>query len=599
MASGEAPVTPPSASSGTAAVAMPQIANGPTNALVADPQAILRNRIMRNKLFPIITPLRWDRWRDRLLAAGWLVEFADVPIGLHDGFRIGVSSQITSTFSPPNHKSAFVNSDFIDEQIRTEIAEGCYSEGLDPAAFLATYGPYRTSPLGISFNPNNNKPHLIQDHSFPCNDPCMQSVNAEIDGSAFKCDWGSFADCFLRVLDAPPGTQVAVFDVDAAHRRMPVTPEDRLHVCVAWNNKVHMDHYCCFGCTSSSGIFGHVTDTIVVIYHQEGVDAIVKWADDFTFWRIPIIASDEGPWTYRYDESLIWRIGDDLGWPWSKKPGKCIPFAVVFQYVGFLWDLVEKSVALPDAKRKKFLAKLSTWLAGTTVSFEECLSVIGSLNHCSVVIFASRTRLPSLYRLSSRFQKHSPFVKLTIPSDVLTDISWWHEALSSPSRCKMPILRRPPPSDLRIYVDVSTSWEMGLVMEDRWLAWRLADGWESDGQNIGWAEMLALEFAVLTLIACKAPPAMYKIFSDNYGVVDAFKASCSRSPLQNAILRHILILLQDHNLWIEMVWVASEDNLADGPSCGIFPSFDSLIPTPPSIPRPLRTFVCPAASRPQ
>jgi hypothetical protein len=587
-----------SASSGTRLAAQSQTASGSTCALAVDPQIILRNPILRSNLFPIVTPLKWSRWQDLLSAAGAIHEFSDIPIGLRDGFRIGVSSHITDTFSPPNHKSALDNSDFVDSQIQTELASGRYSEGLSIADFLATYGHFRSSPLGVTFHPNSGKPRLIQDHSFPRNNPIISSINFEIDNDMFKCDWGSFIDCLLHVLDAPPGTQVAVFDVDAAHRRMPVAPEDRLHVCVVWRDKVHMDHCCCFGCTSSSGIFGRAADAIVVIYKHNGVDAIIKWADDFTFWRFPILPSISGPWHYSYDESLIWRIGEDLGWPWSTKPGKCIPFASSFRYLGFDWDLVTKSVALPDSKREKFLSKLAPWVAGAKVAAKECLGVIGSLNHCSVVIFSSRTRLPSLYRFSSRFKKLSPFVKLPIPHNVLEDISWWREVLSNPAACILPIHCHPPRSDLNIFIDASTSWGIGVVIEDQWLAWRLADGWQEDGREIGWAEMVALQLLVLTLIASRAPPATYSVRSDNKGVVGAFDANYSRSPLQNAILRHIFTLLRDHDIWLEMKWVPSADNLADGPSRGIFPPFSSRIDADFSIPHPLRAYVCPAVSAP-
>ena len=237
-----------------------------------------------------------------LRKAGVLERFSDVPSGIHYGFSLGVSSTITSIFSPPNHKSALDNKDFVTTQINKEVALGCYSEPLEPALFFAKYGPYRTSPLGVV---SGSKLRLIQDHSFPCSGSTLNSINSEIDTSRFQCDWGSFLDCFSAVLDAHPGTQVAVFDVDSAHRRMPIRPRDRLHVCVAWQGLVYMDHCCCFGCASSSGIFGRCADAIKEIYLSRGVNLVLKWADDFTFWRRPCADSTSPPWSYPFDESLI------------------------------------------------------------------------------------------------------------------------------------------------------------------------------------------------------------------------------------------------------------------------------------------------------
>lgn len=188
---------------------------------------------------------------------------------------------------PPNHKSALENSDFVSKQIASELATGRYSGPFDPAELESRVGPFRTAPLGVVFHSVSGKPRLIQDHSFPRNDPCMSSINSEIDSSSFPCDWGSFSDCFLLVARAPAGAQAAVFDVDAAHRRMPVAPCDRLHVCIHWNGSVYVDHCCCFGCASSSGIFGHCADAITHIYRFHSIDDLIKWADDFVFFRYP------------------------------------------------------------------------------------------------------------------------------------------------------------------------------------------------------------------------------------------------------------------------------------------------------------------------
>ena len=552
---------------------------------------ILRNPTLRSEYLPIITPLRWDQWRDALSLAGSLSSFSDVPIGLRDGFRLGVSSSVVTTTSPPNHKSALDNSTFIDEQIGSELKAGCYSLPLDPSEFESLFGAYRSSPLGVAFHATSGKPRLIQNHSFPRNNPLLSSVNSEINSDLFQCDWGSFSDCILRVLNAPPGSEVAIFDVEAAHRRMPVAPEDRTHVCIAWNGKVILDHCCCFGCSSSSSIFGRCADTIRTIYTFHKVDDLLNWADDFIFWRFPITPSPSGPWLYSYDESLIWSVADSLGWPWSKKPGKCIPFASSFKYVGFEWDLVHKTVSLPKQKRLKFLAKLTTWVQGGRVSAKECQSVVGSLNHCSIVAFSSRTHLPSLYRFSSQFKSRHEFAKLSIPKPVLKDIEWWRTILSNPSSCTLPICHRPPPSSCQIHVDASTSWGIGLVIDGRWQAWQLTGNWNSDGRDIGWAEMLAVEMALLTLIAGKLPPATYTIHSDNAGVVGAFSASRSRNSHQNSILRHVFILMRDHDIWLDVHWIPSEENLADGPSRGIFPPLSSQIQTAVSIPPPFVSFL--------
>jgi len=273
---------------------------------------IMHNLILKSEYFPIVTPLLPDKWRECLFAASILDEFSDVC--LCSGFHLGVSSSITSVFFPNNHKSALDNPSIIDDHISNKIKEGRYSCGYTPEEFFALFGPFCTAPLGICFN-KPLKPCLIQDHSFSHNNPSISSVNSEIDLSAFTCDWGSFLDCFFHILNAPPGTQVAIFNIESTHCHMPIAIEDCLHVCISWKKWVHMDHSCCFRCTSSSGIFGHPADAIVKIYIHKKVNDVIKWADDFAF-----SPSIEGSWHYCFDKSLIWDVVKDLSWPWSLKP---------------------------------------------------------------------------------------------------------------------------------------------------------------------------------------------------------------------------------------------------------------------------------------
>jgi hypothetical protein len=103
--------------------------------------------------------------------------------------------------------------------------------------------------------------------------------------------------------------------------------------------------------------------------------------------------------------------------------------------------------------------------------------------------------------------------------------------------------------------------------------------------------MLAVEMALLTLIAAKMPPASYTILSDNSGVVGAFRANRSRNVHQNSILHHILMLMRDHNIWLDTHWIPTEKNMADGASRGKFPPMASRIHCCTSIPPPFRSLL--------
>ena len=178
---------------------------------------------------------------------------------------------------------------------------------------------------------------------------------------------------------------------------------------------------------------------------------------------------------------------------------------------------------------------------------------------------------------------------------MLDDVCWWTECLSV-AKCGIRIKAHGPEHRCPFVVDASTSWGIGLVYGRKWLAWPLRDGWCSDSRDIGWAEMVALELAVLVAVQMGLFDATLVMHSDNQGVVLAFAAGRSWGAHQNAVLCQILLLLYEHDLWLRMLWIPSAENLADSPSHGLLPSGPRL-PFPPKVPAYLRPFVGHAVAR--
>ena len=112
------------------------------------------------------------------------------------------------------------------------------------------------------------------------------------------------------------------------------------------------------------------------------------------------------------------------------------------------------------------------------------------------------------------------------------------------------IIRTPEPLDIKVFVDVSTSWEIGLVLDGRWLAWEFKDGWRLEGHEIGWAEMVTVELAVWMLITGGTMGCHIMICLDNQGVVGMLRAGRSWGTQQNMICWEVVKLIQEHNLWI-------------------------------------------------
>lgn len=100
-------------------------------------------------------------------------------------------------------------------------------------------------------------------------------------------------------------------------------------------------------------------------------------------------------------------------------------------------------VILRDTKCSKYAAKLAPWIPGALVSKTDCESVIGTLNHCTLVIRNGRSHLPSFYKLASSFALNSPsFLQHRLTVEVAGDAAWWRDRLSN-SWCGLNICEPP------------------------------------------------------------------------------------------------------------------------------------------------------------
>ena len=120
-----------------------------------------------------------------------------------------------------------------------------------------------------------------------------------------------------------------------------------------------MDHVCPFGISSGPGVQGQTMDAIVDLLVAYFKDPNAKWVDDLTQFRTPVGGHDAATWRYAFGIADIFAATEPLGVPW--KLGKCFDFAFLLIYLGFLWDLANRTVGLPEEKRIRYLAKVKAF----------------------------------------------------------------------------------------------------------------------------------------------------------------------------------------------------------------------------------------------
>jgi hypothetical protein len=119
-----------------------------------------------------------------------------------------------------------------------------------------------------------------------------------------------------------------------------------------WDDLIYVEHCAVFGLAPARGIQGAPADALIDILAHEGIAPVLKWVNDFIFFRSPTIScssSCTGP-SFTYDLDSILDISRPLGIPWHPIAVKGQIFLSSVTYVGFVWDLNVRTVSLPEKK---------------------------------------------------------------------------------------------------------------------------------------------------------------------------------------------------------------------------------------------------------
>lgn len=264
--------------------------------------------------------------------------------------------------------------------------------------------------------------------------------------------------------------------------------------------------------------------------------------------------------------------------PWELS--KDSPFAYITTYNGFEWNLQILTVTVGEKKKVKYLLAIKDWNERNTHSLREVQKLYGKLLHTCLVVPCGRAYLTGLEAMLA-VRDTSPYIPHSSPKGLRDDLRWWWHTLSKP------ILTRPIPGpaflwDMGAFSDASSGIGITIIINGRWRAWRLIPGWQTlDGQkDIGWAEALGFEFLVRVIVESLDLTGHFQTHSDNQGVVDGWRNSCSRNNAVNTVFCRIHNVIDSTNgrtnIWVS--YVPSASNPADLPSRGIYASHSLLLP---------------------
>ena len=199
---------------------------------------------------------------------------------------MGVTSSPSFTYTPPNHSSAISYPTHVLSHIHHKLQHHRYTSPFSHSHLEYLIGPFCTSPPGTVPKVSSSSEHrVIQDLSYPRNNPLLPSVNNSINLELFTCNWGTFNDVRTLIIEAPINTEAATLNIDLAFRHCPIILSQQSSFVIHWNNLFYIENNAHFGAMSSRGVFGKMADAFSSILNSKGFSPFKNWVDDFVFFR--------------------------------------------------------------------------------------------------------------------------------------------------------------------------------------------------------------------------------------------------------------------------------------------------------------------------
>ncbi|KAE8251362.1 hypothetical protein A4X03_0g6380 [Tilletia caries] len=452
-----------------------------------------------------------------------------------------------------------------------------------------------------------------------------RSINSQLRAEDWPTTWCTTENMCRAILMLPRTAQAFVRDTVSAFRQIFLHRSQWAGTVVEWQGAFYVDMFLAFGLGPACGVYGLFGDALADIARAEGISPNGHWVDDNTFLRfpskdlewvneqrrlaratlLPDAVHDYGRtyWVdqdgFRHGEDYsqparilpgaedgfncgladIDRLSEELGWPWA--PEKDAPWSSNFTYGGIDFHIATRELSLPTKKRTKYTAAIEEWQgkADGSHTLNEAQSLHGKLEHATVVYKHGKWRLKGLLdfiRSASKTPKTAHSLRHQGPR-IKSDLAWWKQELEC-DRYRS-TFDPAPPLDVDCFCDGSTGFGAGLRIGGRERCFPLRPTFAGTTE-IMVVEALALELAILTLVAMGIHDTGVVVRTDNTAVFGAFKKGRMEASEPDKILSRVASIEQEHGLRIDLLWVASEDNTADGPSRGITPVRVERLPLP-------------------
>ena len=486
--------------------------------------------------------------------------------GLRHGFRIGYNGgQRALQSAKRNMPSAYDHPEVIDKYLANECHLG------------RVLGPFTTPlPTPIHVNrfgviPKKSQPgkwRLIVDLSFPEGG----SVNDGINPDLCSLRYPSVDLAIQQIRRMGEGALLSKLDIKEAYRIVPVHPEDWPLLGMCWKGNYYVDTRLPFGLRSAPKLFTALADAAQWLIREAGVECVIHYLDDYLF--------VEPPQETAKALGIAVRTLSGLGIPLA--PEKVEGPSTHLTFLGIELDSTSMTARLPGNKLERLQETITAWQDRKACTKRELLSLVGVLQHATMVVRHGRVFLRRMIELAKQVREYHHFVRLN--REFRSDLQWWRTFLPRWNGISfLPPAQEEAPA-VTVYSDASGGWGYGAWCQPTacWFQGAWPPHWQQ--ANITAKELLPVAVAAAFWGSRWRGQAVH-FRCDNAAIVHAVRSGRSTEPLVMQLLRGLHLFAMEHNFHFTISHVAGSDNgPADALSRNKLPLFLSQVPHAPAAP---------------
>ena len=421
---------------------------------------------------------------------------------IEEGFTMGYTGPRT-THTLPERKYKELELNQIMEEYRNFKNRGWL---IGPFRKILTGGPFYFNHENPTFTvpkKNTTERRRIDHFSYPPGN----SVNDFIDNTEFPVHFASYDMIREAIANAPRGCRMSVRDVRHCY------PHLLLHPCdwpltmtnVKGIMKAKGFRYTIritFGGKSYPSLCDRTSQcTKYAIVKLTPIKKPLNILDDYWFLHLPDvhgrIKSDE---IIQEELDKVDKVFKDLGW--QLHPKKSLNNKIELEWLGLIWNVVNKTVKLPEGKTERYLKHVKEIISYGKRRFpiKKLHSLLGKLVYVAIQVTVGRSRLFYLFGCLKAAQvaiklgnKRTGFVSLS--GYALDDLMWWANCLTYTGRPRTIIPRTFLKMDYCVTTDAATSDGIGCWWKGRYFSFECTELGKS--KSIVFLELLSLVVACL------------------------------------------------------------------------------------------------------